>query len=68
MFGCLGGLLHCLDFLSGIGYSFLQRFSTRDELITKNSAIMQNLGEEFYRNGIQNLVTQYNKCLDCEGD
>ncbi len=41
-------------------------FSTHEELITEVSTIMWNYGEEFYCNGIQNLIPY--KCLSYEGD
>lgn len=39
-------------------------FATREELFWRVTEILSNSGEEFYREGIDNLNTRYEKCRD----
>ncbi len=43
-------------------------FSNREELISAVTNICTKLGKDFYCEGIEKLVTGYNKCLDRHGD
>ncbi len=43
-------------------------FSKWEKLIQRVNSILKNLGEKFYRMGIEELATRYQKCLDRNGD
>lgn len=45
-----------------------ERFATREELVQLVTEILDNLGKEFYREGIEKLITRYEKCRDYDGD
>ncbi len=45
-----------------------KRFAMREELIAEVNRILQNLGAQFYCEGIEKLVARMNKCLDRDGN
>ncbi len=45
-----------------------KRFATHSELVSEVNHMLQNLGTQFYHEGIEKLVARMNECLDCDGN